>query len=66
MNALKACRFDVSDNDITGKSKNNEITMLEYYKTYMNWETERWTKNVISHVGPQGLSVLMHDRGTRF
>ena len=40
--------------------------MLEYYKTYMNWETERWTKNVISHVGPQGLSVLMHDRGTFF
>ena len=48
------------------ESKNNEITMLEYYKTYMNWETERWTKNVISHVGPQGLSVLMHDRGTFF
>ena len=28
----------------------------------MNWETQRWTKNVITHVGPQGLSVLLHEK----
>ena len=39
---------------IKEKIQNNQMTIPEYYKEYINWETTRWTKNVITHVGPQG------------
>ena len=38
------------------------MSMGEYYKQYMNWETTRWTQNVINHVGPQGKNLKISQK----
>ena len=45
--------LDLKKTSLKNQMKTKQISFLEYYRGYMRWETYRWSKNVINHVGPQ-------------
>ena len=45
--------LDLKKTSLKNQMKTKQISFMEYYRGYMRWETYRWSKNVINHVGPQ-------------
>ena len=45
--------LDLKKTSLKSQMKTKQISFMEYYRGYMRWETYRWSKNVINHVGPQ-------------